>query len=87
MKVKQTARAGSLESCDVLITVKPREKGIKLELESDVEKQFGAQIKQVVSKKVKELGITKARLIIQDQGALDYALKARTETALMRASE
>lgn len=86
VQIKRIAKAGTLESNDILIMVIPNENsGIELELESIVIKQFGKQIKQVILKKVKELGIENVTIKAQDKGALDFTIKARVQTAIDRA--
>ncbi|MEW9095635.1 MAG: citrate lyase acyl carrier protein [Clostridiaceae bacterium] len=86
MKVNKIAKAGTLESNDILIMVMPKdEPGIELELESIVMKQFGAQIKKVLLESAKELELDGVKIQAQDKGALDYTIKARLETAVKRA--
>lgn len=88
MKITKVAKAGTLESNDILVMVMPNENsGIELELESIVIKQFGEQIKKVILDKVKEMGIEDIVIKAQDKGALDYAIAARVETAIKRAVE
>ncbi|WP_125153961.1 citrate lyase acyl carrier protein [Clostridium rectalis] len=86
MKINKVAKAGTLESNDVLIMVMPSDKaGVEVEIESIVMKQFGEQIHKVLVEKAKELGLDGVKIQAQDKGALDYTLKARLETAVMRA--
>jgi citrate lyase subunit gamma (acyl carrier protein) len=86
VQIKKIAKAGTLESNDILIMLMPNEtSGIELELESIVMKQFGKQIKQVILDKVKELGVESAVIKAQDKGALDFTIKARVQTAIERA--
>ncbi|MBU5485077.1 citrate lyase acyl carrier protein [Clostridium sp. MSJ-11] len=86
MKVNKIAKAGTLESNDILIMVMPKdEPGVELELESIVMKQFGAQIKKVLLESAKELELDGVKIQAQDKGALDYTIKARLETAVKRA--
>lgn len=86
MKVNKVAKAGTLESNDILIMVMPNDKpGIEIELESIVMKQFGAQIHKVLSSKAKKLGLDGVKIQAQDKGALDYTIEARLETAVNRA--
>lgn len=88
MNIKKPAKCGTLESNDIFIMVIPNEnKGIEIELDSIVEKQFGSQIKNVIESKIKELGITSILVKAQDKGALDYAIRARVETAIKRGME
>lgn len=86
MKVNKIAKAGTLESNDILIMVMPNDQaGVELELESIVMKQFGEQIKKVILETAKELGLDGVKIQAQDKGALDYTIKARLTTAVKRA--
>lgn len=86
MKVNKIAKAGTLESNDILIMVMPKdEAGVELELESIVMKQFGEQIKKVILETSKELELDGVKIQAQDKGALDYTIKARLITAIKRA--
>jgi citrate lyase subunit gamma (acyl carrier protein) len=86
MKITKVAKAGTLESNDILIMVIPNDSGkVELELESIVMQQFGDVIRQVILHKVKEMGIESITIKAQDKGALDYTIGARVETAIKRA--
>ncbi|TGE39646.1 citrate lyase acyl carrier protein [Desulfosporosinus fructosivorans] len=86
MKITKVAKAGSLESNDILIMVMPIEsEGVELELESIVMQQFGDVIEQVILHKVKEMSVEGIKIKAQDKGALDYTIGARVETAIKRA--
>jgi citrate lyase subunit gamma (acyl carrier protein) len=88
MIIKTPAIAGSLESSDVMITIKPNEQdGIIFDLQSSVEKQYGQQIRNVIMNTLQELNVHSAIVSIVDKGALDCTLKARMETAIYRASQ
>ena len=88
MKIHKTATAGSLESNDVLVLVHPGDAdGIAVEIKSIVIKQFGKQIEKSVREIATALGVTKAAFQLNDQGALDYTIRARVETAIRRAAK
>lgn len=88
MKIVKVATAGSLESNDALIILRPAEKeGIELVLESIVEKQFANRIREVAVEVLTEFQVEQALVHIQDRGALDFILRARLETAIIRAKE
>lgn len=88
MDVRISGMAGTLESSDVTIVVEPNEnKGIVIDLKSQVEKQFGGQIKALVLETLKELRVSNVIVKIQDKGALDCVIKARLQTAILRAAE
>jgi citrate lyase subunit gamma (acyl carrier protein) len=86
MNIDKSAKSGSLESNDILVMVMPSEKkGIELQLESIVMKQFGNQIKKVILDKLNEMGVENITISVQDRGALDFTIRARVETAVKRA--
>jgi len=86
MRITKVAKAGTLESNDILIMVRPNDSGnVELELEGIVLQQFGEVIEQVILKKVQEMSIEGITIKAQDKGALDYTIGARVETAIKRA--
>ena len=86
MKVEKTAVAGTLESSDVYVEVRPHDE-VKIEIDSPVAAQFGQAIEQTVQQMLASFGITSANVILKDRGALDCTIRARVETALRRAGE
>ncbi len=87
MKIIKTGSAGTLESSDVLITVRSNNgRGVEITLSSTVEKQFGKQIRSVVLETLRQFDITEAAVDIQDKGALDCAIQARLIAAAHRAA-
>lgn len=88
MQIIKDALAGTLESSDVMVRISPSdEPGILLELESQVKQQFGTAIKQVVLETLSGLGVTSAKVAIDDKGALDCVLRARVQAAALRAAD
>ena len=87
MKLRKNSQAGSLESNDVLVLVKPgdNDSEMKLEIDSIVINQFGDRIKEIAEKKLKEMNVENAYVKIQDKGALDCTIEARIEAAIKRA--
>lgn len=86
MKI-QNSHAGTFESGDILIQLFPPEKsGIEIDLESSVARQFGEQIKKVISETLNECGIEDVRVKAVDKGALDCTIKARVTAAAVRAT-
>jgi len=85
--ITKTGQAGTLESSDILITVAPAAAGtgIQIELTSPVKKQYGEQIEAVIREVLAKAGVADATVNANDRGALDYAIRARAETALARA--
>ena len=88
MKIIKNATAGTLESNDIRIMLVENENaGIKIELESNVEKQFGKQIRKVIKETLEKLEIDNVRVVAIDKGALDCTIKARVACAAYRACE
>jgi citrate lyase subunit gamma (acyl carrier protein) len=77
------ATAGTMESNDCLITVKPHDR-MEILIESIVYKQFKNQIEKVIRETLLASKIELIHVHIQDKGALDYTIKARLLTALSR---
>ena len=85
MVVKRAARAGTLESSDISVTVWPDEEGLTVTLTSSVENQFGDAIRATIREVAEEMGVTRAAIEAVDHGALDCTIRARVETAIERA--
>lgn len=79
MEIEKTAKAGTLESNDILIMVAPNDTGVRLELDSIVMKQFGEIIESTIREKLKEMGAENIFVKAQDKGALCYTIQARIE--------
>lgn len=75
--------AGSLESNDALITVTESDK-IEISVKSIVYDFFHEQIEKVIIDTLEELGVNKVSVLCEDKGALDYTIRARLITALIR---
>ena len=78
------AVAGTLESSDVMVRVRPAEV-LSLEIKSPVLEQYGDAIRQTVAEVLADRGVTAAEIELIDRGALDCTIRARLETALERA--
>lgn len=87
MDIMRCASAGTMESSDAYVEIEPSERGLTIELESIVEKQFGNAIRTAVSDVLDEFQIKNARLRITDRGALECVIRARVETAILRSKE
>ena len=85
MKILQTAKAGTLESGDILITVSKGETDkLIIKLETPVEALYGETIKKEILEIAESLEVKNAIIHAIDKGALHYTVTARTETALLR---
>ena len=58
-----------------------------LELNSNVYREFGDKIKKLALNELKKFGVKNAYVNIQDQGALEFTISSRLETAIKRASK
>lgn len=85
MKINKSAAAGSMESNDAMILIEPGEGEVEIAIESVVMRQFGKQIEKAVKDVLDEYEIEDARVWVRDKGAVECTLKARTETAILRA--
>ena len=84
MKLICTATAGTMESNDIMVTLQPKEKGgIQIDLTSNVLRQFGRQIENVIRETLAAHGIENA----VDKGALDCTIRARVDAAIYRAAK
>ena len=86
MEIIKTAMAGTLESGDAQVTVEPSDDGTSVDISSIVLNQYGRQIKAVVHEILNALDVRAARVTVVDKGALDCAIRARTECAVYRAA-
>ncbi|GHT68742.1 citrate lyase acyl carrier protein [Spirochaetia bacterium] len=86
MELKQTSVAGTMESSDIMITLEPGKAGVEIELQSMVEKQYGRQIRQVITDCLAELQVKQVKVTAVDKGALDCTIQARVKTAVYRAA-
>ena len=86
-RIIREAKAGLDDRGDVLVCLYPGEagSGIQIEIESTLMSLFGDQIRASVLEVVEGYGLADLKLTVQDRGALDYAIRARVQTAIGRA--
>lgn len=85
MKIVKEALAGTLESSDLLVKVAPLpEDRVDVVIQSEVMHQFGEQIRRVVLHTLQQLGLVSGQIVIEDKGALDCAVRARVQAAVLR---
>jgi len=87
MEIKHTALAGTLESSDIQFTLSKGDSGVEINLDSQVEKQFGKQIRKVIADLLADYGIENVKVRAVDKGALDCTIKARLIAAIQRATD
>jgi citrate lyase subunit beta/citryl-CoA lyase len=81
MRVKRQGVAGTQNKRDCSITVA---KGDAITLHSNVKGMFGEHIETLITTRLSELDV-KASVTIQENGALDYVILSRLESALSKA--
>jgi len=84
MKIVQAAMAGTLESSDLMVKVSPVESGLEVVIQSEVYKQFGERIAEVVNETLASFNIEQGLIVVDDKGALDCVIRARVQAALLR---
>jgi citrate lyase subunit gamma (acyl carrier protein) len=86
VKIVRRASAGTMQSSDLTVVVEPAER-LEIRIESTVKKQFEHLIRGRIEATLTRLGVASGTIEVTDRGALDYAIDARVEAALRRASE
>ena len=87
MEVCKSASAGTMESSDAYVEIEPGRGELEISLESVVKNQFGEAIMQVIQEVLAECAVESAIVRVVDRGALECVLRARVETAIMRAGK
>jgi len=88
MELKKPAMAGTTESSDVMITLRPNpEGGIVIDLKSDVKALFGDAIEKTIREVLGDFDVRDALVNVVDKGALDFVIRARMQCAICRAAE
>ena len=86
MIIEKKAVSGTMESNDIFVEIEPNQKGINVEVQSNVFNQFGKQIEETVKDVLKSFDVSDATVRVNDRGAVDCTIRARVETALKRAA-
>ena len=86
MKLLHTASAGTLESSDCVVTVSPGET-LELDYRGANSVIFAKRTEALVREILGKHFVSGANVVIQDQGAIEITIKARLETALLRAAK
>ena len=81
--ISKAAKAGSLESNDLMIMIEPSDK-LNITINSVVKEQYGDKILKAINEVLDEEGVIKANIVIEDKGALDFTIRARMRTAIER---
>lgn len=85
--ISSNAQAGSLVSCDALVSIALTEpgSGVSVEVEGTNASRFLSRIREVAAETLETAGVADARVKIVDRGALDFVLRARVAAAAARA--
>lgn len=84
-KIRRRATVGNAkQNADCVIEIKPRSKGIKINLQSLVKNQYGDQITKAVKSELKKQDVEACEVTIVDRGAIDPVLRARLECVIKR---
>ena len=84
MIILKKGQAGTMQSSDLMVIVEPAPE-LTIEIESTVKKQFEHLIRAKLEQVLAKFNVSSGRISVSDRGALDYAIEARLETALLRA--
>lgn len=87
MKIVREAIAGTVESSDLMVKIAPANGELELVIHSEVYKQFGDQIRAMVTATLTQMGVHEGVVIIEDKGALDCVIRARVQSAVLRAAD
>jgi len=87
MDIKKTGVAGSESKQDVLVKVEPNKLGLEIKITSSLGKLYYNQIVSTIDEIANKYGIANALITVIDYGALDYVIRARSESAILRASQ
>jgi citrate lyase subunit gamma (acyl carrier protein) len=87
MKIVREALAGTQESSDLMVKIAPAAGELEIVIHSEVIKQFGEQIRQVVDETLHALDVREGLIIVEDKGALDCVIRARLQSAILRATD
>lgn len=59
--------------------------GIEIEINSKMKQMFGEAMRNSIMEELAINGVDNAHIIIEDQGSLDFVIRARVKTAIDRA--
>lgn len=76
---------GNVKPSDARVHVDLDIKGIHVTINSKFKELFGTHMKQAVMSVLEEEGIQDIHITVEDDGALDFVIRARLKTAIRRA--
>lgn len=87
MELKVSATAGTTDKNDILISIEPASQGIEISLTSKVMEQFGENIQETIEGTLKDMGVTAAKVVAEDNGAVEVVIESRVQAAVMRSAQ
>ncbi len=81
----KAVKCGTDKKGDLLVTLELTGKERNIEIHSKVEKKFGEAIRSDVTEILDQYKVAGANVLVNDLGALGFAVRARVETAVKRA--
>ena len=85
MEIVQKAVSGTMESCDVMVSIMPGDGTRQIRIESQVAEQFYDAILHTVEDMLDSCNIRSVSVEIFDRGAFDFTIRARLESAIEKA--
>jgi citrate lyase subunit gamma (acyl carrier protein) len=79
------ASCGREKNSDCMVSVELTDDGINIDIKSKIKNLFGKQMEKAVRDALDEFNVKGANVKVQDFGALDFVIKARTKTAVREA--
>ncbi|HZD06006.1 MAG TPA: citrate lyase acyl carrier protein, partial [Longimicrobiales bacterium] len=77
----EAGRTGDDVRSDLHVRVEEARGGLDIELRSKVGTLYGEDIRETIRKTMHRLGVTSARVAVDDRGALPWVIQARVEAA------
>ena len=87
MKIIRYAEAGTDGKEDLKVAIYPAAEGYEILVNSTVKSLYGKLIEKSAREVLTALNVEACRLEIDDRSALDFAVRARVETAVRRGAE
>lgn len=75
-------KCGKEKKSDAVVSVCLGGEGLNIEIKSKIKSLFGKQMEAAVREICGEFKVKYAKILVEDFGALDFTIKARTRTAL-----
>jgi len=82
---EKAVKCGTDKKGDLMVTLELAGKGREIEVTSKVARKYGDAIKEDINEVLDQYKIKNAKVLAEDLGAFDFAIKARVETAVKRA--